>query len=79
VGHCAYALAHLKSLKENGIKKGCFFDQQLTGEESIYHTMNFVNGQQQIMRTSGEKAYLESLRKANAKSNCLQKESIPAR
>jgi hypothetical protein len=71
VGHCAYALAHLKSLK--GIKKGCFFDQQLTGEESIYHTMNFVNGQQQIMKTTGEKAYLESLKKANARSTCLQR------
>jgi hypothetical protein len=65
-------LAHLKSLKGNGIQKGCFFDQQLTGEESIYHTMNFVNGQQQIMKTAGEKAYLESLKKANAKSTCLQ-------
>jgi len=66
-------LAHLKSLKENGIKKGCFFDQQLTGEESIYHTMNFVNGQEQIIKTTGEKAYLETLKKANAKSTCLQK------
>jgi hypothetical protein len=59
-------LAHLKSLK------GCFFDQQLTGDESIYHTMNFVNGQQQIMKTTGEKAYLDGLKKANAKSNCLK-------
>jgi len=66
-------LAHLKSLKENGIKKGCFFDQQLTGEESIYHTMNFVNGQEQIIKTTGEKAYLETLKKVNAKSTCLQK------
>jgi hypothetical protein len=72
VGHCEYALAYLRGLKGNGIKKGCYFGQQLTGEESIYHTMNFVNGQQQIMKTTGEKAYLESLKKANAKSTCLQ-------
>jgi hypothetical protein len=64
-------LDHLKSLK--GVKKGCYFGQQLTGEESIYHTMNFVNGQQQIMKTTGEKAYLESLKKANAKSTCPQR------
>jgi hypothetical protein len=73
VGHCRYALDYLKSLKENGLKKGCVFQQQLTGEESLYHTLNFVNGQQQVVRASGEKAYLEELKKANAKSPCLQK------
>jgi hypothetical protein len=73
VGHCAYALAHLKSLKGKGITKGCYFEQQLTGEESVYHTMNFVDGQQQILKTTSEKAYLESLKKANAKSTCLQR------
>ena len=75
VGHCSYALDHLKSLK--GVERGCFFDQQLTGEESLYHTMNFVNGQQQILKASSEKEYLDSLKKANSKSKCLQKESIP--
>jgi len=78
VGHCAYALAYLKSLKENGIKKGCYFNQQLTGDESLYHTMTFINGQQQILRASGERAYLQSLKNVNAKSDCLRKESIPA-
>jgi hypothetical protein len=73
VGHCKYALDYLRSLKENGIKKGCYFEQQLTGDESLYHTMNFVNGQQQLMRTTGEKAYLESLKKTNARSSCLKK------
>jgi len=66
-------LAHLKSLKGNGIRKGCYFDQQLAGDESLYHTMNFVNGQQRLMETTGEKTYLETLRKTNAKSTCLQK------
>jgi len=73
VGHCAYALEHLKSLKPNGLKKGCYFDGQLSGEENLYQTMNFVNGQQQFARMVGEKEYLESLKKANARSPCLQK------
>jgi len=73
VGHCTYALAHLRGLKGNGIKKGCYFEQQLTGDESLYHTINFVNGQQQLMKTSGEKAYLESLKKTNARSPCIKK------
>jgi hypothetical protein len=58
-------------LKTNGIKKGCYFEQQLTGEETLYHTINFVNGQQQFVKVTGEKAYLESLKKANARSSCL--------
>jgi hypothetical protein len=73
VGHCAYALEHLKSMKPNGLKKGCFFVEQLTGEENLYQTMNFVNGQQQFLRNVSEKEYLESLKKANARSPCLQK------
>jgi len=64
---------YLRSLKENGIKKGCYFEQQLTGDESPYHTMNFVNGQQQLMRMTGEKAYMESLKKTNSRSSCLKK------
>jgi len=73
VGHCRYALDYLKGLKENGLKKGCFFQNQLAGDESLYHTLNFVNGQQQVIRGSGERAYLEELKKANAKSPCLQR------
>jgi hypothetical protein len=66
-----YALDYLKSLKTNGIKKGCYFEQQLTGEETLYHIMNFVNGEQLLAKTFGEKAYLESLKKTNARSSCL--------
>lgn len=71
VGHCKYALDHLRSL--NNIKKGCYFEQQLTGEESLYHIMNFVNGQQQIMSAVGKKAYLNELKRTNANSDCLKK------
>jgi len=73
VGHCTYALEYLRSLKPNGLKKGCYFNQQLTGDETLYHTLNFVNGQQHLMGMTGEKVYLESLKKANTKSPCLQK------
>ncbi len=72
VGHCRYALDYLKGLKGNGLRKGCTFEQQLTGEESLYHTLNFVNGQQQVIQSAGEKTYIEELRKTNARSPCLR-------
>jgi hypothetical protein len=73
VGHCRYALDYLRSLKPNGLKKGCYFREQLSGEESLYHTLNFVNAQQQFIKETGEKAYLENLQRTNDKSPCLQK------
>jgi hypothetical protein len=74
VGHCRYALDYLKSLKPTAIlKKGCYFQEQLSGEESLYHTLNFVNAQQQFMKETGEKAYLENLKRTNGRSPCLQK------
>lgn len=72
VGHCSYAVSYLKSLKPNGIKKGCYFRDQLTGEESIYHTLQFVNANQHLAKATGEKEYVENLKKANSKSPCLQ-------
>jgi hypothetical protein len=62
----------LRGLKDS-VKKGCYFEQQLTGEESLYHIMNFVNGQQQLVGAAGEKAYLKELKKANSRSDCLKK------
>lgn len=73
VGHCQYALEYLRSLKPNGLKKGCYFQQQLKGDENLYQTLNFVNGQQQFLRGQDEKAYLENLKKANYDSPCLRK------
>jgi hypothetical protein len=73
VGHCQYALDYLRNLKPNGLKKGCYFEQQLSGEESLYHILNFVNGQQNIIKGSGQDRYLENLKKGNAISPCLQK------
>jgi hypothetical protein len=79
VGHCRYALDYLKSLKSEEVKKGCFFDQQLTGEETIYHTLNFVNTQQSMMKDVGEKQYLEELKKSNVESPCLNDPKISCR
>jgi len=73
VNHCMYALNYLKDLKPNGIKKGCFFREQLTGEETLYHTIHFINGQQHLIKKFGEKKYLEDLRKVNSESRCLKK------
>jgi hypothetical protein len=71
VGHCAYALSYLRSLKSNGIKKGCYFKEQLTGEETLYHTLQFVDAQQNLVKTYGEKKHLETLKKTNSASPCL--------
>lgn len=65
VGHCAYALSYLKELEPNGIKKGYYFKEQLSGEETIYHTLAFVNAHQQLANVYGEKGYLEALKEIN--------------
>jgi len=73
VGHCTYALSYLKSLNTNGNEKGHYFQQQLTGEESLYHIESFVNTQQNLLKTLGEKEYLEYLRKLNSRNNSTRK------
>ena len=70
VTHCIYALNHLKDLK--GIVKGCFFKEQLTGEETLYHTLQFVNAEQNLAKTIGDDKYLNTIKKANSRSPCLK-------
>lgn len=73
VGHCAYALDHLKSLdRSKGVEKGCYFKEQLTGEETLYHTLQFVNAEQHLTNRLGKKNYLEALKKTNSRSSCLE-------
>lgn len=67
VGHCRLALDYLKSLQPNGIKKGCYFEEQLSGEETLYHALDFVNAQQTLVNTIGEKKYLNTLKQANSR------------
>jgi len=73
VGHCRLALDHFKSVKPDGVEKGCYFNEQLTGEETLYHTLELVNGQQRLVNEHGEKQYLEELKKANSNSSCIRK------
>lgn len=76
LSHCMYALNYLKSLKPNGVKKGCYFNGQLTGEETLYHTLSFVNAHQQLANSLGEDKYMEDLKKENARSPCLRKKPL---
>ena len=71
VTHCTYALSHLKDLKSKDIVRGCFFKEQLSGEETLYHTLQFINAEQQIVKRIGDQKYLNDLKKANVKSPCI--------
>jgi DNA-binding transcriptional ArsR family regulator len=59
-------LDYLKSLKPNGIKKGKYFKEQLTGDETMYHALDFVNAHQSLADKVGKEKYIESLEKTNA-------------
>jgi len=67
VGHCRLALDYLKNLRSGFLKKRFYFEEQLTGEETLYHTLNFVNAHQHLVNTIGEKKYLETLKEANSR------------
>jgi len=66
-------LEYFKSLKPNGFKKGCYFNEQITGEETMYHVLEFVNAHQRLANELGEKQYLEELKRSNYHSSCLKK------
>jgi hypothetical protein len=74
VGHCRYALDYLKSLRSNVFKKRFYFEEQLTGEETLYHTLNFVNAHQHLANIIGEMKYLETLKEANSERFSLPNE-----
>ena len=78
VGHCEEALRYLKSLESNGAKSGCFFKGQLSGEETLYHTLQFVNGEQKIVKTMGDDKYVDYMKKVNSKSPCIKKQKVNA-
>lgn len=68
VGHCRLALDYLRSLSPPaGFKRGFYLQDQLSGDETLYHTLDFVDAQQHLINTIGEKRYLEDLREANSK------------
>jgi hypothetical protein len=79
VGHCQLALEYLKQLRPKDNSKGCYFNEQVTGEETIYHLLEFVNAHQHLAEELGERHYLEELRRANHNSPCLRKQSLSAK
>jgi hypothetical protein len=66
-------LEYFRHLKPNGFKKGCYFDEQVTGEETIYHLLEFVNAQQRLANELGDKEYIKELKRVNLNSPCLKK------
>jgi len=77
VTHCRLALDYLKSFKPEGIESGFYFGEQLTGEETLYHTLAFINGQQSLVNELGEKQYLEELKKANSTIQTPEPRIVP--
>jgi DNA-binding transcriptional ArsR family regulator len=61
------ALDYLKSINPEA-RKGCYFEEQLSGEETLYHTLDFVNAQQHLVNTLGEREYLTTLEEASARA-----------
>ena len=66
VGHCRAALDRIKN---SSLEKGQFYKGQLTGEESLYHVLRFVNSQQKIINRVGKEKYMKELKQEiNVKS-----------
>jgi DNA-binding transcriptional ArsR family regulator len=42
--------------------------EQLSGDETLYHTLDFVDAQQHLIQTLGEEKYLDALKETNSKS-----------
>jgi len=64
LGHCRLAIERIKNSNTN---RGEHFKGQLTGEETLYHVLNFVNGQQLMANRMGEERYVEKLNQENTK------------
>ncbi len=79
VGHCRLALDYFKSLKPSVAKRRVYFKEQLTGEETLYHTLSFVNADQNLVNSWGERKYLKSLEDANSRRASLpiKTEEVP--
>ncbi len=73
VGHCRLALEYLKRLVDKDVRRGCYFDEQITGEETMYHLLEFVNAHQRLVHELGQQPYLEELKRINHNSPCLQR------
>jgi len=77
VGHCRLALDYLRSLKPEEAEKGFFYGEQLTGEETLYHTLEFTNAQQNLVNELGQKKYMRKLKKAGKGTPNLSPVFVP--
>ncbi|MDH5438078.1 MAG: hypothetical protein OEX76_04160 [Candidatus Bathyarchaeota archaeon] len=62
VGHCRAALDRIKN---SSLNRGHYYTGQLTGEESMYHVLHFVNRQQNIVNKIGKEKYMKELKHEN--------------
>jgi len=58
VTHCSEALNRIKNSE---VERGHYFQGQLTGEESLYHVLRFVNVHQNRVREIGRQKYVKLL------------------
>jgi hypothetical protein len=69
VGHCRAALDHIKN---SNLERGNYYTGQLTGEESLYHVLHFVNSQGNIIKRIGKEKYMKELRQENQRKEQRQ-------
>jgi len=72
VGHCKAALDRIKS---SSLERGHYYNGQLTGEESLYHVLRFVNTQQNIIKEMGKERYVKELKQENQNKQRDDKQS----
>jgi len=65
VTHCREALDRIKNSE---VERGHYFQGQLTGEESLYHVLRFVNVHQNRVREIGRQKYVKLLEDETAGS-----------
>jgi len=62
VGHCRAALDRIKN---SSLERGHYYRGQLTGEESLYHVLHFVNSQENVINKIGKEKYINELKQEN--------------
>jgi len=55
----------LDRIKNSNLERGRYYAGQLTGEESLYHVLHFVNSQQNVINKIGKEKYVKELEQEN--------------
>jgi len=77
VGHCRLALDFFRSLNANEKEKGYYFGGQLNGEETLYHTLAFTDGQQRLVNELGAEQYMVELKKTSSDISASSPRFLP--